>query len=89
MDTEKYNRSISLLCPTCGCADFETSGSSPLVKCANCGLELTKDDLVARNQEHIQAHTDDIKREVAADLQTQLTKSLRQAFRGSKHIKMR
>lgn len=90
MDSNKYNRSIPLNCPTCGGTDFSSStDESQLGKCTNCGLELTKDDLISRNQENIQAHTDEVEREVVADLQKQLKKSLSDAFRGSKNIKIK
>ena len=47
MDSDKYNRSITLHCPTCGGTDFASASTeSEVVKCANCALELTKDDLI-------------------------------------------
>ena len=90
MDSDKYSRSITLHCPTCGGTDFASASTeSEVVKCANCALELTKDDLIGRNQENISAHTDEIKREVVADLEKHLKKSLVDAFRGSKNIKIK
>jgi uncharacterized Zn finger protein (UPF0148 family) len=89
MDPNKYNRSIALHCPTCGGTDFSSSDESELVKCVNCNLELTKDDLIGRNQENIQAHTDELKSEVLDDVEKQLKKSLSDAFRGNKNIKIK
>ena len=89
MDSNKYSRTIPLYCPTCGGTDFSSSsGESGLLKCANCGLELTKDDLIARNRENIQVHSDEVRREVVADLENELKKTLADAFRGSKNIKI-
>ena len=90
MDSNKYSRSISLHCPTCGGTDFSSpSEESVLVTCANCSLEIAQDDLIGRNQENIQAHTEEVKREVVADFEKQLKKSLSDAFRGSKNIKIK
>ena len=89
MDSKKYDRSIPLYCPTCGGTDFSRSTEGELLKCTNCGLALTKDDLISRNQESIQAHTEEVKRVVVADLEKHLKKTLSDAFRGSKNIRIR
>ena len=90
MESKKYNRSISLHCPTCGGTNFcSPSEESVLVTCANCSLEMTRDDLIGGNQENIQAHTDEVKRDVVADFEKQLKRSLSDAFRGSKNIKIK
>ena len=72
MDSEKYNRSIVLNCPTCGNTDFETSEdeNNPLVKCVSCNRETTKDDLIN-------------------DVSNDLSKMLKNAFKGSKNIKIK
>ena len=45
MSDDKYNRSINLLCPTCGSDQFEYDDDDmSLVKCASCEREMTKDD---------------------------------------------
>jgi hypothetical protein len=90
LDTSKYNRSIPLNCPTCGGTEFASSNDEDqLVRCTRCDLELTKDELISRNQENIKVHTDEVKREVVDDIKKQLSKSLRDAFRGSKNIKLK
>ena len=49
MDSSKYDRNITMLCPTCGCDQFEIENgvdeTIELAKCASCGREITKDDL--------------------------------------------
>ncbi len=49
MNPEKYNRSISSLCPTCGCSDFsyEEGGDETIqvMTCASCDREFNKDEL--------------------------------------------
>jgi len=65
------SRNISLLCPTCGndqfsAIDVETDDLSDApdetrVKCSDCGMILTKAELIEENQERINANIDDIK----------------------------
>ncbi|WP_422615575.1 ECs_2282 family putative zinc-binding protein [Pelagibaculum spongiae] len=50
MNPEKYNRNISLLCPTCGCSDFSYEEGSDetiqIMTCASCKCEFNKDELI-------------------------------------------
>ena len=45
MDPDKYNRQVGLVCPTCGCDQFETRDdieeSMTIVKCISCEREFT------------------------------------------------
>ena len=90
---DKYNRSVSLLCPTCGSDQFSHDGAdaqtSVLLTCGNCGLEISKDDLIRANSENVQEHVTEIGQAVVKDLQRELHESLKKAFRGSKNIKIR
>ncbi len=90
IDSEKYDRSVTLHCPTCGGTDFEctshdTGEDVALVKCPSCGLTMTKSELIATNGENIDAQLDDIKSEVLNDL----TKSLKSALKGSRFFKIK
>jgi tRNA(Ile2) C34 agmatinyltransferase TiaS len=87
MQPEKYERSIPLYCPTCGGTDFSEEGE--FFTCTACSLRLTKDDLIARNGENIDAHVKEVQRELTADVQRELKKKLQDAFRGSKFIKIK
>ena len=50
MNPEKYNRSISLLCPTCSSSDFSYEDGCDetiqVITCASCGREFNKDELI-------------------------------------------
>lgn len=88
MDADKYNRTVSLLCPTCGHDQFSHEGessSNQVVTCARCGLQLTREELIERNQENIHLNVKDIEKQVVGDLKAELTK----AFRGSKFLKVK
>jgi uncharacterized Zn finger protein len=93
MKDEKYQRSIGLQCPTCGCTDYEyeqgVDETIELAKCASCGRELTKDELIHENSENIQEHVSEIGKQVTEDLAKELKASLKKAFRGSKNIRIK
>lgn len=89
MDSSKYNRSVSLLCPTCGGATFEFEQGVDqiieLAKCVKCGRQISKDELIRENGENISEHAKEIGRDIADDLR----KTLKDAFRGNKFIKIK
>lgn len=87
MDAEKYNVSITMICPTCGGTQFEfedQSEDSTPVKCPTCKREFTKGELIEFNSENISAHVEEIGTEVAKDLGDEL----RRSFAGNKFIKI-
>jgi uncharacterized Zn finger protein len=93
LNAKKYRRQILLLCPTCGSDQFahdsaETEGNA-MHTCVNCGLEITKDDLIRANGENVHEHVKEITQEVTKDLGDHLRKSLKQAFRGNKNIRFK
>lgn len=93
MNPEKYNRSISLLCPTCGCSNFSyEEGSDETIQvmtCASCEREFNKDELIQENSENIDEHLSEIKEVVVKDVADELRKSLKKAFSGSKNIRFK
>ena len=92
MDADKYNRSVSLLCPTCGSSLFEQddeNDETALVTCSSCGLETTREELIHANGESIDEHLKEMKEEVVRDLEKELKATLKKAFSGNKYIKIR
>ena len=92
MDAEKYSRSVSLHCPTCGGDQFEyerDDESVRSVKCATCEREFTKDQLIEDKSENISEHVKEIGNEVKKDFAKEMRDSLKKAFRGSKNIKVK
>mgnify|MGYP001198648774 FL=1 len=81
------SRNISLLCPTCGndqfsAIDVETDDLSDApdetrVKCSDCGMILTKAELIEENQERINANIDDIKNEAVKEIEKELKKAFK------------
>ena len=92
MDTEKYNRSVTLFCPTCGGSQFSPLSpddiESELQQCASCGREITRDELIRENSENIDEHVKEIGKEITNELALELKKQLASAFKGSKFIKV-
>lgn len=73
MPDNKYDRSISMQCPTCGGTDFE-SGESPEIRCAQCDRTMTKEELREANGERIQAEVEDVKAEIIKDIEKDFSK---------------
>ncbi len=93
MRSDKYNRSVSLLCPTCGSSSFETQGGPEdavqMTKCTSCGREATKEDLIRENNENISEHVKEMGAEITKDFADEMRKTLKNAVRGSKFIKIK
>lgn len=86
MDADKYRRSVSLSCPTCGSTEFDIpdDGTQP-VTCSRCERTIMRDELVRENSENISAHVEEVKSEIVRDLKD----SLRKAFRGNKNFRIK
>lgn len=93
MDSEKYNRTLSLRCPTCAgdLTEYEhgVDETIELATCASCGRVLTKDELIRENSELIDAHVNEIGAEVVKDAAAEIRKAFKKALKGSKSIKIR
>lgn len=81
LNPEKYKRDIALLCPICGNSEMEHAEHSEIVKCTDCGKELTKDELIQENGASIDAHINEIKKELSRDIQKQFNDTLKKAFK--------
>lgn len=93
LNTDKYNQSINLLCPTCGGTQFShdesDDQSTGMVTCASCGLEIVKADLVRANSENVSEHVEDMKKKILKDVEKELRESLKKAFGGNKNIRFK
>jgi hypothetical protein len=92
MDASKLARTISLRCPTCAGTEFSdpmTSEGAALITCAACNRSMTREELEAGNAENINEHLEEIKREAVGQVAADFKKMLKDAFRDSKHIKIK
>ena len=86
MDSDKYARSVSLMCPTCGHKDFEFEEGGDAARCTSCDRSCSRDKLIRENSLLIEAEVEDLKAELLKDVTSELRDSLKKAFRGSKHV---
>jgi predicted RNA-binding Zn-ribbon protein involved in translation (DUF1610 family) len=79
MDAEKYNRQVTLLCPTCGNSQFqyEEDEQNSAVICVSCKRELTRDELIHENSEAISNNINEMGNEIVKDT----AKKLRDIFK--------
>ncbi|RUO18006.1 hypothetical protein CWE08_12075 [Aliidiomarina iranensis] len=93
MNSEKYDRNVSLHCPTCGATQFEydetLEDDHSMVRCISCDREVTKAELIHENSENINEHMEEIGKQAADDVAKEMRKSLKKAFRGNKNIKFK
>lgn len=89
MDVSKYDRVISLQCPTCGGTEFASQEPELIRTCIGCGRSLTHDELMQENSENISEHVKEIGAQLVKDVQKDLRATLQKAFRGSKHWRIR
>lgn len=93
MNAEKYDRNVSLLCPTCGSTQFEYDETleegHAMVCCTSCDREMTKDELIHENSENINEHMEEIGKKAVDDIAKDMRKSLKKAFSGNKNIKIK
>lgn len=89
MDSDKYTRSVTMICPTCAHKDFVHRDDSETLRCTSCDRTFTRDELIRENGKIIDAETAEMKDEVLADVKKEMKDMLRKAFKGSKSIKFK
>ena len=86
---KSYNKELSLRCVVCGSDDhFEYNEDKTYVKCTLCNKEYLGgyDELVEMNQAMVAEEVENMKKEVAKDAKDEITKMLKDAFKGNKYI---
>lgn len=91
MKPEKHERTVTLLCPTCGGTEFKLESDAPesTVTCTRCERTLTRDELIRENSENIELHLEDVRAGIIKDVAKELQNSLRKALRNNKYIKFK
>jgi hypothetical protein len=81
MSGSKYDRSVTLICSTCGASEFEydKDDEAAPIRYVTCDRVFLRDELLGENSEVVAAAVDELKSEVVADV----SKKFRDAFRGS------
>lgn len=82
-----FSMNVTLYCPICGNDQFSTideydgdlkeADGSIRFKCSDCGLIITKEELLDQNQDVINANIDDMKDEIIKEFNKNLKKALK------------
>lgn len=90
MNLDKHSRTIPLHCPTCAGTTFKSESPESLsVTCTGCERVISKDELCRENEENVQEHFGEIKKEISKAVADDLRKRLQKAFKGSKGFKLK
>ncbi|PQJ62400.1 hypothetical protein C9J41_11305 [Photobacterium sp. GB-50] len=89
MKLKNLDRQINLLCPTCGSIDFNEHGESESVTCLQCGRQLTRDELIEENSELISEVKNELAKDATKQIEAEMKKMFKDAFKGHKNIKFR
>jgi len=84
MDSGKYDRSLTLLCPTCGNSQLETQeddSENEIIRCPSCDRSMTKEELIRENGENIDANIEEIQNEVIKDVEKELSNIMNKIFK--------
>lgn len=80
-----FNRSLELLCSTCGGKQFERESDAGPLRCVGCDRSFTREELLRENGKLI----DNEVGEIAANVGKWARSELRKAFSDSKHFKLK
>ncbi|MBR3136293.1 MAG: hypothetical protein IKF10_04685 [Lachnospiraceae bacterium] len=82
-----FSREVTLICPTCGNDQFEAldpniqdlreAPDETQLRCPDCGLTITKGDLIQENSEKIEIAADEMAQDVAKEFEKELAKALK------------
>ncbi len=89
MNSKHYDRSVSLLCSTCGNAEFKHDGDQGPVTCGSCGRVFTREELIQENGAIIEGEIDQMKAEIIKDAKREFREAMKNAFKGSKNIQFK
>ena len=80
-------RNVVLLCPTCGNdqfkaldeiqGEFKDAEDNARFRCSDCGLIITKGELLENNQDVINANVEDLKKDVIKELEKEFRKAIK------------
>ena len=80
------------MCPTCGNSDFESAdggeNQEATIRCPSCNRTMSRDELIRENGEIIDAAVDEVKADVLEDVGKELKDMLKNAFKGSRNIRI-
>lgn len=87
MTSPNFDRSVEMICSTCAGIQFlhDPENLEAPMQCVGCDRIYTRDELLRENGERTELALDEMKGELA----DYARKRFREAFRGSKHFKVK
>ena len=91
MDMSKFNRTVQLVCPSCGCAELHEAleSDNDVITCASCGRAMSRVELEDGNSESISATIDEMAQEATDYAEAEVIKMLENSFSKFGNIKIR
>lgn len=69
-----YSRPVPMQCTTCGGMEFELDEESGSVHCTGCDRTYDRQELIQENGGRVDAHFDEMKSEIMADVRKDVAK---------------
>ena len=89
MASDKFSRTVSMQCSTCGGTQFEFEGDTGPYRCVCCDRTFAREELIRESGRLIDNEVGEMAKDAGEYAREQLRKSFKKAFAGSKHIKFK
>jgi len=84
MDSKKYDRSVVMLCPTCGNSQLEIqneNSDNEIIRCPSCDRSMTKEEFIRENSESIDVNMEEIEKKVIKDIEKEFNDTFKKTFK--------
>ena len=89
MADDRFSKSISTQCSTCGGTQFEHEAETGPFRCVGCDRTFTREELLRENGLLIDNEIGEMADDAGKNAREELRKSLRKAVSSSKHFKLK
>lgn len=87
MNVDKYQRELSVLCPTCGYGKFACENEEDnIIKCESCGRTFLKEELLKENEESIYETVQEMGKEAVTDIAKELKSMFKRTLGKNKNF---
>lgn len=84
-----FDRSLELLCSTCGGTSFEYEAETGPFRCVGCDRTFEREELLRENGLIVEGGVEEIASDAAKYARDAFRKSIRKAISGSKNFKLK
>ncbi len=89
MPDDKFSRSLTMRCSTCGGTQFECEAETGPYRCFGCDPSFAREEVLRENGLPIDNEVGEMATYAAKYARDELRKSMRKALLGSKHFKLK